>query len=191
MSLETTARGGGYFVVWGAPTPIPRDVIDGPAWLRDNALRLTSHREEREALVKCSQILEAVKAGGPVVFPYYTHELCVRVVETVIEEHVAPPPPSVLETIPAGEAVDFLELVDELVPNPAAEYVIGVDGTREAFWAAVDIHIDRTLAANDYRLHGIRRLDPATGKKRLFGTCWRGAVSLWDRANVRLLLGGK
>lgn len=191
MSLDTTARGGGYYVVYSSPIKIPLDVIDGPAWLRQNALRLTQHTQEREAMVKCSQILEAVKNGAPVVYPYYTHELCVLVVETVVQENVGVlPPPVIPETIPEGEALDLLNLIDSLLPESGEPNIIQAS----TFWGGVEIFMDQCKThwkVHRYRMFkdlGADGVPDSSDPRDWIGLGWRGGIILWHEMNVRFLV---
>ena len=190
MSIDTTARGGGYFVIYAAPTPIPKDVTDGEAWLRANATRMTQHRDERECVSECSRILEAVEKGGPRVWPYYVHELVVSVVET---SHVTavPPPPPVPLLPPAAAGADLLEQVNALAPESAADYTIRTDN----YWLGLQVSFERSLTRKTPIWHRViyAKPGPTPGteirtKPRVVGVLWRGAVALWGFAQFRLVI---
>lgn len=199
MSINATARGGGYYVVYALDAPIPKDVQDGESWMILHGLRLTQHTQEREALEQCSEFLEAMKNGAPKKYIYYLHEMCVSVVETLIANAIPitpstplPPPPDVPtptmpETVPQGEALDFLDLIEKFMPayDPLKSYKIAAPN----FYAGLDVALDRHK--NDWLTHMMYYGSPDPDgiiRPKWVGTTWRGGAIIWHKMNVRFLI---
>lgn len=172
MIFDFKARGGGKFRVYVR-----------------NEQFVSSHDDEREAAQQCvnAYLADATSA------PYYKHEAValgsVYVVDLIAKDVdgsiVLPPPDPVNPPVnnePTEGAVDILEKLATLIPDPTHEI------NAASFEAALPIFAARYT---DWFAHALVETDPATAKKRLVATAWKGILIVWKWSQIDILARNK
>lgn len=164
-ALDLTAKGSGYYIVYV------------------NEAKFSQHTQEREAIERITELLQA----DATLKVHYVHEY--RVEATLdLSQHEAPPvvDAAVLPVADNGmDLVDFLSMLDEQANGPIT---IGTLVETPDFWSGIQQIVISHRDSGSWLFQRIASIK-ADGSLTRIGLTWKGYVLLWlfrDKNAIRI-----